>query len=211
MLIGRTRKGIEKENPDINLSASRYYYLSNLSRKFLIKNSVCELPVKLSIIIKNNGWCMIPYSKLKELDIFIYNDLIKKNLGFAELRNKKYYIYYDDNLDVEVQRFTIAHEIGHIMLHHFDVYHEKREQEANMFAARILMPMCVLYECDVQSVQEIAEMCKVSVISAGFRFKRLQMLKRRNKFYTDITEKEMKRRFNKFIKITLEKKNSVNN
>lgn len=199
MLIGRTQSGLEKVDPDKNLSAKKYYYLSNLSRKFLIKNNICELPVRLNSIIENNGWILIPYSKLIELNIPEYHDLMKRNLGFAELRNKKYYIYYSDNVEVEIQRFTIAHEMGHILLHHFKIYSETREQEANMFAARLLMPMCVLYECNVESIQEVAELCKVSVISAGFRFKRLQMLKQRSKFYTDKTEKIVKRKFKKFI------------
>ena len=134
---------------------------------------------------------------------------MKKNLGFAELRNKKYYIYYADDVEVEIQRFTIAHEIGHILLHHFNIYNEIREQEANMFAARILMPMCILYECKVESIQEIAEMCKVTTISASFRFKRLQMLKHRNKFYTDKTEKVVKKKFKKFIKAKLKDKKNI--
>lgn len=207
MLIGRTRKGIEELEPSIRLTKDKYFFLSDLCMNFLIDNNIKELPVSLNKIIKNNNWKTIPYSKLIELNIERYNNLIEKNLGFVELRTNNYFIYYDDEREVEVQRFTIAHEIGHIVLNHFKIFTGSREQEANMFASRLLMPMCVLYECDVNDSLEISKLCKVSNVSAEFRYARLVILKQRNKFYKNNTERRMKDNFKSFIaKVLTEKK-----
>lgn len=74
-----------------------------------------------------------------------------------------------------------------------------KEKEANMFAARVLMPICVLYECKVESATEIQKLCHVSIESAQYRFDRLQMLIKRNKFYTDKNEIALKKAFQDFI------------
>ena len=68
------------------------------------------------------------------------------------------------------QKLLCAHELGHAILHedginHFNVtaknLYTNSEQEANMFAARILMPMCVLYECNISNPREIEILCNV--------------------------------------------------
>ncbi len=125
---------------------------------------------------------------------------MKNNFGFTLLtKNNEYYIIYDDSISIESQRFTVSHEIGHIVLNHFQNLDENREQCANMFAARILMPICILYECNIKSSKEIETICNVSKVSAKYRFKRLKLLKRRNKFYTDKNEEQLKENFKSFI------------
>ncbi len=69
-----------------------------------------------------------------------------------------------------------------------------------MFAARLLMPMCVLYECKIKSAEEIQKMCLVSYTSASYRFDRLELLRQRNKFYIDKREILVYKLFKPFIK-----------
>ena len=55
-------------------------------------------------------------------------------------------IFYNDEIESkERKRFTIAHEIGHIVLKHkgFSTINEK---EADTFAAQLLLPHCILAE-----------------------------------------------------------------
>lgn len=208
MIIGRTNIFAEHRSNINNLTKQRYYYISHLARDFILKNKVFLLPINLNSIIKFNHWKVIRYSKLKKLNMIEYETLMKENNGFAELTpNNEYIIFYNDELPQGMQRFTIAHEIGHIVLFHFKIPIENREQEANMFAARLLMPMCVLRECKIIDEQEIMTMCNVSYISAHYRYNRLIMLKDRNKFYLDYNEKILKRKFNGFIKNYLDLKN----
>lgn len=201
MIIGRTRYSAEKNSNKNLLTREKYFFISHLAREFIIKNEVKELPVSLNDIIKNNKWKTICYKKLRKLGNAEYQQLMIKNIGFTiGTPDDKYFICYDDSQDVTAQRFTIAHEIGHIVLNHFRNFIENREQEANMFAVRLLMPMCVLYECDVRSIEEIELLCQVSKISAGYRFDRLEMLRERQKFYTDKNEILLYKNFKHFIK-----------
>lgn len=75
----------------------------------------------------------------KEKDIYGYT--------FFDASNMEYVIYYDDvNAGRKKQRFSVAHEIGHIILGHIDEGIEnsdKAETEANYFAGYILCPDCL--------------------------------------------------------------------
>lgn len=80
------------------------------------------------------------------------------------------------------QRFTIAHEIGHLMLHPLGtefrdvapgtVQHSPQEQQANAFAAALLMPKFLvqplMYHSSL-SVEEMAQRFDVSVQAMGIR------------------------------------------
>lgn len=58
--------------------------------------------------------------------------------GFVQQRRKgSYTIIIDANADTDLQRHTIGHELGHILLHHFDRPAEQIEQmeaQAEQFA-----------------------------------------------------------------------------
>lgn len=207
MIIGRTNIFAEVRSNKNILTKQKYYYISHLARDFIIKNKFFSLPINLNSVVKQNQWKVIKYSKLRKLNIKEYDLLMKINHGFAELTpSDEYIIFYNDEVSHGVQRFTIAHEIGHIMLHHFKVPIENREQEANMFAARLLMPMCVLHECKIKSELEIMELCGVSYISAHYRYERLVLLEDRNKFYLDYNERVLKSKFENFINNYLKNK-----
>ncbi len=200
MIIGRTNIFAERKSNKNNLTKKQYYYISHLSRDFIIKNKLSSLPINLEIILKHNDWNLVKYSKLKQLGIGEYELLMDKSLGFVELTpNNQYIIFYNDSLPKNIQRYTIAHEIGHIILNHFSAPIENREQEANMFATRLLMPMCVIHECKVSSAKELSKLCEVSEISANYRYNRLELVKKRNKFYTDPNEEKVKVQFESFI------------
>lgn len=122
-------------------------------------------------------------------------------MGFTIEIQGKFIIFYDDLINKGSQNFTLAHEIGHIVLKHYlQEMPATMEKEANMFAARLLMPMCVLHECKVETPEDIQNMCSVSNTAARYRFERLQIVKQRNKFYMDRTELKVKEQFDKFIK-----------
>ena len=75
----------------------------------------------------------------KEKDIYGYT--------FFDENKMEYVIYYDDvNAGLNKQRFSVAHEIGHIVLGHVDngvENSEKAEREANYFAGYLLCPDCL--------------------------------------------------------------------
>lgn len=68
-----------------------------------------------------------------------------------------------------------------------------------MFAARILMPACVLKECSAFSAKEISKLCGTSLTAAGYRAERMRKLIAKDNFYTNPLEKQVYKQFRRFI------------
>lgn len=65
-------------------------------------------------------------------------------------------IYYNDNLTRERIRFTIAHELGHLILMHPDTGDEAYEHEADLFANYLLAPAPLVLrdsKLDIESIR----------------------------------------------------------
>ena len=106
-------------------------------------------------------------------------------------------------------RFTVAHELGHILLGHVGKYtlvnrepsprDDPVEQAANGFAARLLAPACVLWGCRVSSAAEIAALCDISAVAARYRWERMQLLYARGKFLISPLERTLYACFSQYI------------
>ena len=110
----------------------------DLAWEVLIQEKVCELPVKITKICKNRGIAVKYWEGLPD-DID----------GLSTIIKGKPYILLNPNRPISRQRFTTAHELGHILLGHIgNNMHINREQDnskpeeqaANSFAARLLAP-----------------------------------------------------------------------
>lgn len=107
------------------------------------------------------------------------------------------------------QRFTVAHELGHILLGHVGRYELVNrepgpndnliEQAANVFASRLLAPACVLWGCNARTPEQIAQLCSISMEAAQFRAERMEVLYQRNRFLTSPLEQEVYRQFADYI------------
>lgn len=199
-ILCRTRKFIDS-NISGSFTKEKYYSISKAVRQFIIQNKIKSLPIDLIKIIHKNGWKSAKYSKSMGIITLIDPNLCVDNWGFTIEMQGKFIIFYDDLISEGSQNFTLAHEIGHIVLKHYlQEVPASMEKEANMFAARLLMPMCVLHECKVETPEDIQNLCSVSNTAARYRFERLQIVKQRNKFYIDKTELKVKEQFDRFIK-----------
>ncbi len=82
------------------------------------------------------------------------------------------YICYQEN--IKRVRFTIAHEIGHIKLQHHrntEISMQEKEQEANYFASRLLVPVWAIHYLEVKSPEIISDVFCVSYQCAELRFR----------------------------------------
>lgn len=99
------------------------------------------LPINVEDIIKYRKDIKIKKEDLLGLDGYsIYNS-----------KTKRYLIALDDvNYDLSRQRFTLAHELGHIFLQHHTKYKYLsdyiKEKSADAFAGELLMPREMMYK-----------------------------------------------------------------
>lgn len=99
------------------------------------------LPINVEDIIKYRPDIKVHKEDLLGLDGYsIYN-----------AKTKKYLIALDDvNYDLSRQRFTLAHELGHIFLQHHTKYKYLsdyiKEKSADAFAGELLMPREIMYK-----------------------------------------------------------------
>lgn len=178
-----------------------YKNVRNAAWQCLIDFKVSELPVKPSLIARAAGIKVIKNSDVHELS--------PHESGVSLLDKNQWYMIYDDENTRQRCRFTIAHELGHIFLGHelrkgyharkFDTSRPIVEQEADIFASRILAPACVLWGMNLHTAQDISEICDISLSAARFRAKRMSILYAKNKFLTSPLEKMVYGNFKEFI------------
>ena len=180
-----------------------YRNIRNSSWQCLLDFKIDALPVDILKIAHNADVRVIKNSSV--------NVLFPDESGRSYYDGKKWYIIYEDNTPVEHARFTIAHELGHIFLGHQLQYvkysHAQAvasvavaEKQADQFAIRLLCPACVLWSLNINSAEQLSEVCKVDISVAHKRMKRLKALYVRNNFLTSHLEKEVYKNFDEYIR-----------
>ena len=186
----------------------------DLSWRTLLDNNITALPVKVSDICKKMGIPIICYEKGYQIIQSVgLEEVCSKSDGIAFMGA----IFYNQKCSIGRQRFTIAHELGHILMHSESSYNcplssdnTFLEQEANVFAAGILAPACVLWGIGVTNEKQICQKCEISLIAARFRMQRLRTLYEREKrfikekgkscFLLSALEKKVYDQFSDYIK-----------
>lgn len=110
----------------------------------------------------------------------------------------------------EHQRFIILHEIGHYLMGHVFPATSKRsreesEQMADIFAAAVLMPPCVLCALHTDAPEDIAKLCGVTFAAALMGAGLVQDNKKRGAFWGQFIEPLERRVFVGFKKFLEEK------
>lgn len=112
----------------------------------------------------------------------LYEDLGKDISGKLEKMGNKFFIYCNKTEPNVRRRFTIAHEIGHFILHRHlidggivdnKLYRDNRldgaiEREANSFAADLLMPINLISQLQKDgytTIEQVAKKLNVSQIA----------------------------------------------
>ncbi len=168
---------------------------------------IASLPTDVMKIAKSAHIRMVKNSDIGALE----GDELARTVAIDDMLT----IIYDDQAPTESIRYSISHELGHIFLGHETAkikYSNSRtfkqtaaaEKQADSFAVRLLCPACIIWALGLDSPEEIAELCRVDLSVAKSRHERMKLLKGRNKFLTDPSEKELFERFRNYIDTTLE-------
>lgn len=167
--------------------------------RYLIRHKIKSLPVDVFALCRKDKITLVPYSaeEGKEMaEIIGAAYLMPWTDGFAVQIQGDFLIFWDDSMPMPRQRFTIAHELGHIYNGDIGIVPTLRNKEpsekdhpeetaANIFAARILAPACVLWGLGVQDSETIAEICAISDEAAKWRWERLKLLYERERKFIE--------------------------
>lgn len=144
----------------------------------------------------------------------------RKNAAVSLRIQVKWHIFMRPGLDDAQFRFAAAHELGHLILEDATAAlspgvrrFESLENEgdlmenpadlsdyaADIFAIRLLAPACVLHELHIDTPGGIAALCCMPPKAAAFRAERMQLLNRRNAFYTRALERQVLAQFRPFL------------
>ena len=166
-------------------------YIEEVAEK-LLKDAGCySIPVDINRVAEVKKIKLQAVDLLDEVSGFFVIKDLNPCIGFNKLHSEKR------------QRFTIAHELGHFILHSSDMplfvdKEEKvlyrnpesatgelnKEREANAFAAALLMPASLLkkeiHNCDISSTDSITDFLanrfKVSEKAMTYRLTNLGLL-----------------------------------
>lgn len=176
----------------------------NLNRLLEIRNAAQNIRLVSGVA----GVVMLPLNTIANFLQFSINlfqpDSTNHNLSGA-ISYERRIIYVNGNESIRRQRFTIAHELGHMLIHReyqnepgwvydlrtHDNKSESREQEADLFAAELLMPVeLVKQEMDFRHAQltDVAEDFEVSLEALRYRldFLRNESFQRSQGFFSGL-------------------------
>lgn len=144
------------------------------AEKLISKNFITSPPINLEEIAEGEG-LNLAMAEFSENDVS----------GFIRFDKKMIIVNKYDS--TPRQRFTIAHELGHWILHQKEITEDRDlvvlyrrpiegeknslEQEANCFAASLLVPLSFLKEATAKNLsnREIANIFRVSEATIHFR------------------------------------------
>ena len=144
---------------------ANYSMAKNMAHTVLSKYNITKPPVDVMNIVKKEGLNIVYFTPKEEgMDI----------LGFLDLQEKA--IYVNSLNPVNRQTFTMAHELGHWFMHKQEIQdnpnsyivfrknqegnpsRDRKEAEANFFAASLLVPYKFLdeyYGVDIPTLSKI--------------------------------------------------------
>lgn len=167
-----------KQLPDF----PRYELVYRKACEFLVSQRVSLLPVDPFRIIRKNGWGLVSFRQLaRRMDVPEENlaAAMPSGDGCTVFNGRHYCIAYNGEIEIFSRVvFTLFHEIGHIVLGHFQDYDcaepsspklRVLESEANYFASNVMAPSVVIDQCGLCTVERLRCACCMSYDAAETR------------------------------------------
>ena len=136
----------------------------------LLSSGQYEFPLNVEKLIKGIKTINIQINKFSDSGIDGATKI--KSSGFVTEINGVYYVAYNDGIEnIGHNRFTLCHELGHIILgHDLKLINDyKQEREADIFAAELLMPEAIIQELVDRGYNIIEETKLDSIFNASFK------------------------------------------
>lgn len=180
-----------------------YKLTRNTTWQILIDKQITNFPLDIKKLIADFGIELFSFDESK--DVLQHHNIQINKEAFALKIKGKCYIFHSSTANEQRMRFSLAHELGHILSgavkeeNKIIQFSDYQETQANIFASRLLMPAIVIHHEGLKTAADIARFFNVSIESATIRLNRMKLLEERQKFETHPLER-------KYIKIYLKAK-----
>lgn len=161
--------------PDIDLKILDVLKLCNIK----------SFPVNYEEMVMDLGCLLYKYSELSR------EKLMKCLLVSDESMKLHNRIYYNDSMIIGKMRFSVMHELGHIVLGHGEYRSEPLEAEANYFSSHILAPRMAIHYSGCKNHVQVAKLFNISIESAQYAFDDYRRWHRRAAYKMDGFDKAM--------------------
>lgn len=152
-----------------------YRQATNAAYDLITQQPTLELPISLNSILHQNHSTirLSTYSQTAarfSLTVNEYKNIVPSEYGFTKRTGEKSYILYNDEKGYLTNRFTIAHEIGHIVLGH-RIDNSVARREANCFARNLLCPAPLVEFLNVNTIDDYMNYFHISDVMAEYCIK----------------------------------------
>lgn len=144
----------------MKLESKRYEEIAKIACEVLMDYGINKFPIDVFELAKKMNIKTLKYSGLDfdERSVLLNGS----DDGMSWKYNNQIYIAYND-LRIKTRiRFTIAHEIGHIVLGHTES-NEENESEADFFARNLLVPPCIFLFNHIMDINVVSNKFDVSM------------------------------------------------
>lgn len=131
----------------MTIKTPRYFLCKRLSLELLLNQQLTSCIIDARFLKYKQNIVFSSFQNYCNKTGIDFSDITinsKLSDGYTIKINDTYLILYDENVTVQRLRFSMAHEIGHVLLNHKDDSNVE-ETEANCFASHLLIPDCILY------------------------------------------------------------------
>lgn len=155
---------------DDDLAKPKISTARNIARKLLADAEIIKPPILIRDVVK-------VLKKSRDLSVYPWS-FGDKTSGVQITLGNDVAIGYNNAQHVHRQRFTVAHEIGHLLMGHtsgnkyFDLKSKNpQEIEANQFAAELLMPLKMIKKDlgNDKKVKDLSDIYNVSEEAVWWR------------------------------------------
>lgn len=126
--------------------------------------NIHSFPFRCSTLLEHYGYKIFSYSQIQEMNSELYDICVRySDDAFHDQRNRL--ILYNQAMISTRIRFTLMHELGHVILKHHGES-EQQESEANTFAGLILAPRMAIHYSRFRTAEDISSVFNISYEAA---------------------------------------------
>lgn len=170
-----------------------YAAISQKAAEVLIQCQVTSFPVDCFALLENYGYRVFTYQELEDKSHEIYEMCISYSEDAFQHGSGKI-IAYNEQMPPGRIRFSLMHELGHILLEH-RCSQPWAEREANCFASRLLAPRIAIHYACCKNLRDVAHRFDMTLEAADYAFQDYRRWHRMAVYKMNSTDKNLYRHF----------------